>query len=216
MRARLASVAALLCLGCSDALPPISIVSVTPAGMVASQPTPVSVQVDAVLAFQVDYGQSSVTADTRMQVLVGPLELGTGSYPPQGLVQGTLPTVLPPGAYNVTVMMGDGRAAVLPNAFSVDGGTWPAAYSIDPVGDQRASVAFSVTLRALGPQASRFEGNVLLRLLDDGTVTPSISGPFSSGVRMESVTITETGEVILLVSDINGGRGQSAPFTVAP
>jgi hypothetical protein len=206
----------LLCLGCSDALPPVSIASVTPTGMVASQPTQVSVQVDAVLGFQVDYGQSSVSADSRMQVLVGRVELGTGNYPPDGLVRGVVPTVLPAGTYNVTVQMGDGRAATLRNAFTVDGGSWPAAYSIDPISDQHANVTFSVTLRAVGPQASRFAGNVLLSLLGDGTVTPNISGAFSSGVLTENVTITGTGEFTLLASDINDGNGQSAPFTVGP
>jgi hypothetical protein len=216
LRGQWASLATLLCLGCSDALPPVSIVSVAPTGMVASQPTQVSVQVDAALAFQVDYGQSSVSADTQMQVLIGPMELGTGTYPPDGLVRGVLPTVLPAGTYNVTVKMGDGRTAALPNAFTVDGGSWPAAYIIDAIGDQRANVAFSVTLRAVGPQASRFEGNVLLGLLGDGTVSPTISGAFSSGVRIENVTISGTGEFTLLASDINGGNGQSTPFTVAP
>ena len=201
---------------CSDGLPPISIKAVTPASMVASQPTAVSVQVDAQLAFQVDYGQDTVTADGRMQVLVGPLQLGTGSYPPKGLVQGILPTVIPPGTYNVTVTMGDGRSAVLANAFAVDGGTWPSAYGIDAVGDQRTGVAFLVTLRALGPDAPDFGGNVLLGLLGDGTVSPTISGAFDAGVRMESVTVTGTGEFTLLASDVNGGNGQSAPFTVAP
>jgi hypothetical protein len=213
---RRAVVAALFVLGCSQSLTPISIVSVTPAGMVASEPTRVSIQVDAELAVQVDYGQGTVTADGAMQVLVGPLQLGTGSYPPGGLVEGTLPTVIPPGTYNVTVKMGDGRTAVQPNAFSVDGGTWPFAYSIDAIGDQRSGVSFSVSVRTVGPRASDFEGNVLLGLLGDGTLTPTISGAFSAGVLTQSVTVTGTGEFMLLASDINGGNGQSAPFTVAP
>ena len=213
---RRGSLATLLVLGCSQSMPPLSIVSVTPAGMVASEPTHVSVQVEAELAFQVDYGQGTVTADSEMKVLVGPLELGTGSYPPQGLVEGTLPTVIPRGTYNVTVKMADGRMAVLPNAFSVDGGTWPFAYAVDAIGDQRSGVSFSVTVRTVGPRASAFEGNVLLGLLGDGSLSPTISGAFSAGVLTQSVTVSGTGEFMLQASDINGGNGQSAPFTVAP
>jgi hypothetical protein len=217
MRALVASGLVLLGLsGCSDALPPVSIASVTPTGMVASEPTAVNVQVDAQLAFQVDYGQGSLTADTGLEVFVGPLQLGTGNYPMNGLVQGVLPTVIPPGTYNVSVKMGDGRTAVLANAFAVDAGTWPAAYVIDTIGDQRSGVAFSVILRAVGQDAARFHGNVLLGLLGDGSVDPTISGAFSSGVRVENVTVTGTGEFTLLASDVNGGNGQSAPFTVSP
>jgi hypothetical protein len=214
---RWATLAALLLLGCSKSLPPVSIGSVIPANMVASEPTHVSVQVEAELAFQVDYGQGSLTPDTGMEVLVGPLQLGSGTYPPQGLVEGTLPTVIPPGTYNVTVKMGDGRTAVLPNAFGVDAGSWPLAYAIDPIADQQTGVSFSVTVRTVGPRFRNFEGNVLLGLLGgDGSLAPTISGAFSAGVLTQSVTVTGTGEFMLQVSDINGGNGQSAPFAVAP
>lgn len=218
MMRRLFSIAALLFLACDQSLPPVSIASVVPMGMVASEPTPVSVQVDAELAFQVAYGQSALTAETQMQVLVGPLELGTGTYPPGGLVKGTLPTVIPPGTYNVTAKLADGRTTVRENAFTVDAGTWPDGYVIDSIGDQRSGVAFSVTLRAIGrrPPTFQFEGNVLLGVIGDGTEAPIISDAFDAGVCTQNVTITGTGEFTLLASDINGGNGQSAPFTVAP
>jgi hypothetical protein len=217
MTRRLLSSGAVLLLACSQSLAPVSIASIVPAGMVASVPTPVSVQVDAELAFQVDYGQSTVTAESQMQVLVGPLELGTGTYPPGGLVEGTLPTVIPPGTYNVTVKLADGRTAVRENAFSVDGGNWPDGYVIDSIGDQRSGVPFSVTLHAVGGgPPSLFAGNVLLGVIGTGTVAPVISGPFTAGACTQSVTITGTGEFTLLASDINGGNGQSSPFTVAP
>jgi hypothetical protein len=215
---RSALAVSLLLLGsCSQQLPPVSIASVTPGEMVPSQPTAVSVQVVAELAFQVDYGSGTLTADSVMHVKVGPLELGAGTYPPEGLVHGTLPTVMAPGTYDVTVNMGDGRKAVLPNAFTVlDGGTWPSAYTIDSIGNQRSGLAFPVTLRAVGPEASSFDGNILLGVVGAGTLAPLISGEFSAGVRAETVTVTGTGEFMLSASDIAGHNGQSAPFTVAP
>jgi hypothetical protein len=215
------TVASVVCvLGCGNqALPPVSIGSVVPSGMVASQPTSVSVQVIAQLAFQVDYGQDQLTADTGLQVLIGPLQLGGSTYPAGGLVQGTLPTVLPPGTYNVSVMMADGRTAESPNAFSVDGGTWPAGYSIAAIGEQSSGVPFSITLQAYGPvseYASAFGGNVLLTLVGDGTLVPEISAAFSNGMLVQSVTVTGAGEFTLTATDIAGGYGQSSPFTVAP
>ncbi|MGO8969880.1 MAG: hypothetical protein ACLQDQ_09965 [Myxococcaceae bacterium] len=203
--------------GCgSQTLPPVSIASVVPGGMVASQPTNVRVQVDAQLAIQVNFGQSTLAVDTQMQVLIGPVVLGSGTYPPGGLVDATLPTVLAPGSYDATVQMGDGRTAVSHDAFTVTPGTWPSAYTIDSVGDQRSAVAFPVTVRAVGPAAPTFEGNVLLSLIGSGTLSPEVSGAFSAGVRVETVVISGTGEFILLASDIAGGTGQSPSFTVGP
>ncbi len=208
---------ALSLFGCGNqALPPVSIVSVVPGGMVASQPTAVSVQVDAQLAVQVNFGQSTLAVDTQMQVLIGPVLLGSDSYPPAGLVEATLPTVLAPGTYDATVEMGDGRTAVSHGAFTVTPGSWPSGYSIDAVGDQRSGVAFPVTLRALGPTAPAFEGNVLLSLIGSGTLSPEVSGAFTAGVRVETVVISGTGEFTLLASDIAGDTGQSPSFTVGP
>ncbi len=208
---------ALSLFGCgSQTLAPVSIVSVMPGGMVASQPTVVSVQVDAQLAVQVNFGQSTLALDTQMQVLIGPVLLGSDSYPPGGLVEATLPTVLAPGTYDATVEMGDGRTAVSHDAFTVTPGTWPSGYTIDSVGDQRSGVAFPVTLRALGPTAPSFEGNVLLSLIGSGTLSPEVSGAFSAGVRVETVIISGTGEFTLLASDIAGNTGQSPSFTVGP
>ena len=213
---------ALLCnvlfLGCgSQPLPPVSISSVVPGTMVASQPTVVQVQVVAQLAVNVDYGQSTLAVNTQMQVHIGPLGLGTGSYPTGGLVEGTLPTLLPPGTYNATVEMGDGRSALSQGAFTVTPGTWPSAYTVDPIGDpQHSGMSFPVTLRAVGPEAPSFEGNVLLSLIGSGTLTPAVSGAFSAGQRVETVVVTGMGDFTLVVSDIAGDTGQSPPFTVGP
>lgn len=214
---RWALLCSLLLLGCGNQpLPPVSITSVVPGTMVASQPTAVSVQVVAQLAVQIDYGQSALQVNTQMQVEIGPVALGSGTYPPGGLVEGTLPTVLAPGTYDASVKMGDGRTAVSPGAFTVTPGTWPFAYTIDAVGDQTSGVPFSATVRAFGPAASTFDGNVLLSLIGSGTVTPGVSGTFSAGQRVQTLVVTGTGEFTLVASDIAGGTGQSPPFTVGP
>ena len=217
MTRRWALCGGLLLLGCGgDSLPAVSIASVVPPGMVASDPTAVRVQVEAQLGFQVDFGQGTLSADSLMQVMVGPLALGDGTYPPGGLVEGVLPTVIAPGTYDVTLAMNDGRTAVRHGAFTVDAGVWPASYSVDAIGDQQSGVPFSITLRAEGARAAGFRGNVLLGLIGDGTLTPDVSGAFDAGVCVEMVTVTGTGEFSLTASDIAGDNGQSAPFTVAP
>ncbi len=209
--------ASLLLIGCgTQSLPPVSIASVAPTRMVASQPTQVQVQVEVQLAVQVDFAQSALAFDTRMQVLIGPLALAAGTYPPDGRVEGTLPTVLAPGTYDATLLMGDGRRAVSHDVFTVTAGIWPSGYRVDAVGDQRSGIPFSVTLHAVGPAAANFEGNVLLSLIGSGTLSPGVSGAFSGGQCVQTVVITGTGEFTLLASDINGDNGQSPPFTVGP
>jgi hypothetical protein len=213
-----ASLAALgLLLGCgSTPLPAPTIDGIQPSTMVASQPTPVAVQVDAQLPFTVDFGQGTIAVDARMQVTIGPQELGSGSYPPDGLVQGTLATLLPTGTYNVSVLLGDGRSAVRQAAFTVTPGTWPAGYSFEPIPPQRSGVPFTITLHAVPPNAATFGGNVGLDVTGGASLAPSVSGAFSAGGRVERVTVTGSGQLVLVASDIVGNSGQSAPFNVAP
>jgi hypothetical protein len=206
-----------LVVGCgSRALPPPAITSVSPTTMVASTPTVVNVQVDAELPVQVDFGQSSLIVDGRMQVLVGSQPLGSGTYPPDGKVQGTLPTVFPTGTYRVIVTLGDGRSTVSNATFTVTDGLWPSAYSVEAIAEQQSGVAFPVTVHANGPGAAGFRGNVQLRLSGGGVVTPTVSSPFSSGVLVQTVTVTGSGTFVLLVDDIDNNHGQSAPFRVRP
>jgi len=207
----------LLTAACSGGpLPPATIGSVTPMVMIASQPTQVEVQVDVVLSTQVDYAGGTILVQSGLEVHVGPEELGSGTYPPGGLVQGTLATVLALGTYDVVADLEDGRRAVRHDAFTVVPGTWPSGYTVDPVGDQRSGVPFSVTLRATGTNGPTFEGNVLLGTSSGGEVSPAVSSAFASGVCTQTVTLTGAGQRVLTVTDIAGNSGQSAPFTISP
>jgi hypothetical protein len=217
MKPRRAWLWGLLSLGCGSAtLPQASVTSVKPEVMVASQPTRVAVQLDVQLPVQADFGNGSINFQSELQVRVGPQPLGANRYPPDGLVQGTLATTLPPGTYDVTVALGDGRSAALREAFTVVPGMWPSGYTFEPIDAQRSGTPFSVTLHATGANATGFEGNVLLGASSGFTVTPSVSGGFTAGVRVETVTVTGAGQVVLTASDIAANNGQSAPFTVRP
>jgi len=203
--------------GCSGgSLPPATITSVTPMVMIASQPTRVEVQVAVELPAEVDYAGESIELQTGMRVSVGPQELGSGSYPPDGLVRGTLATILALGTYDVVAVLADGRRAVRHDAFTVVPGSWPSGYSVDPIANQRSGVPFSATLRATGSNALGFGGNVLLGTSSGATVAPAVSGAFDAGVRVETLTLTGTGQRVLTVTDIAGNSGQSAPFQLSP
>lgn len=203
--------------GCSGgSLPAATITSVTPMVMIASQPTRVEVQVNVELPAEVDYGGGSIELQTGMRTLVGPQELGSGSYPPDGLVRGTLATILALGTYDVVAVLADGRRAVRRDAFTVVPGSWPTGYTVDPISNQRSGAPFSATLRATGANASTFGGNVLLGTSSGAAVIPAVSGTFDAGVRVETVTLTGAGQRVLTVSDIAGNSGQSAPFLLSP
>jgi hypothetical protein len=207
----------LLLAGCSGgSLPPATISSVTPMVMIASQPTPVEVQLNVELPSQVDYAEESITFQTGLRTLVGPQEVGSGLYPPGGLVRGTLATILALGTYDVVAVFADGRRAVRHDAFTVVPGSWPAGYNVDPIGNQRSGVPFSATLRATGTNAASFAGNVLLEASGGAELVPAVSGAFDAGVRVETVTVIGTGQHVLTVSDIAGNSGQSPSFTISP
>jgi len=207
----------LLLAGCSDgSLPPATITSVTPMVMIASQPTPVEVQIVVELPSQVDYAGESITFETGLRTQIGPQEIGSGIYPPGGLVHGTLVTILALGTYDVVAVFEDGRRAVRHDAFTVVPGSWPSSYSVDAIGNQRSGVPFSATLRAMGNNAASFEGNVLLNVAGGAELTPAVSGTFDAGVRVETVTVVGSGQRVLTVTDIAGNSGQSQPFMVSP
>ncbi|MGZ3459162.1 MAG: hypothetical protein ACXU86_11740 [Archangium sp.] len=69
--------------------------------------------------------------------------------------------------------------------------------SIDPIPDQTRDVPFVITLRAEGPDAAFFEGQVLLSV-NKGHVSPNLSNAFHQGVLQEQVVLDKQGGDVML------------------
>jgi hypothetical protein len=206
-----------LCLaGCTGAtLPPPTVVSVSPAQRPASSSGPVTVMVDAVLPTFVDHSAQAVSVDDRLTLSIGPRPFGPSRWADGGVITDFLPSVLPQGSYDVTVELADGRLATATDAFRVSQGTWPTGYTIDLIPDQHSGVPFGVTLRAQGGQDGGYIGTVNFSV-NGATVSPTVSGPFTGGVRVEVITVTvnRPASYQLVVSDLGGRSGTSLFFYV--
>ncbi|HUM13068.1 MAG TPA: hypothetical protein VLT82_19115 [Myxococcaceae bacterium] len=207
-----------LCLaGCSGAtLPPPKVVSVDPPGRPASSSGPVTVTLDAVLPTLADHGAGTATVDDRLTLKIGPRPFGPSHWTDAGVVTDFLPSVLPDGSYDVTVELGDGRVAMATDAFRVTPGDWPVGYTVDTIGDQTSGVPFGVTIRARGASDGGYGGTVNLSV-PGAAVSPSLTGGFVDGVRVEVITVTvdNPGLYHLDVSDLAGRPGRSLNFFVA-
>ena len=215
MRRSALALLALALAGCSGAsLPAQSIVSVDPAQRPASSSGPVTVTLDAVLPTLVDHGAGTATVDDRLTLKIGPRPFAPTRWSGAGVVTDVLPTVLSEGSYDVTVELGDGRAATARSAFRVTAGDWPVGYTVDTIPTQRSGVPFGVTIRAQGAPDGGYGGTVNLAV-SGAQLTPTLSGPFVAGVRVEVITVTAPeGDYQLVVSDLLGHPGTSLPFHV--
>lgn len=219
---RAALLFALLLAACGDGLSDPTVLSVTPSTMLASEALPVTVQVEGVLPFQIDYGRSSATADVEATVLIDTREFPTPGYQVDGTVVAFLPSVLSPGLHDVSVRFGDGRSGVATGAFTVLPGQWPGSYEITTIPDQVAGQPFLVTVRAVVAAGTAtdtsFGGTVNLSTDRATPVTPSITQPFDQGLVTErTVVIAQPApNISLVITDGNGTTATSNAFRVDP
>jgi hypothetical protein len=190
-----------------------------------------TVQVSAVLPVSVDYHTQTVdTSQLGMTLLIAGQEAEIAFAEPDGKLTVAVPEGLSQGAYDVQLELADGREAVRVEAFSVvpnDGGEagMPGeimarggltGYQIDPIGEQVRGVPFKITLRAVGPAASSFQGTGVLRA-SRGRAAPITTGAFVGGVRQEELAVDKSGgQVFLMIEDTLGNKGLSNPFRVRP
>ncbi len=204
-----------LCACAPAALPPPRILSISPSEMVACEGASVSVDVDLVLPTHVNYGQSEATANPDIALRIGAVPVGSGRYAPGGLLTAAVPPVFAPGEYDVGLRVSDGRPeAILAGGFSVKPTPYPDGYTIDFVPDQIQTEPFAITLRARGANASAFNCTVGI-FTSRGAISPTVSGPFQSGLRTEWMRIdTPLPSVVITVRDDIGRSGSSNPFRV--
>jgi len=184
--------------------------------MLSSAYEEVTVTVDAILPFQADYDQGQLTVERSLLIGIGPLLVGDSRYENNGVLTARVPSKLPPGVYDVSLtLVGDRRYDVVPNAFTVTPGAWPAGYSIDTISSPQAvNTPFIVTIRATGANATTFAGTVDIQD-SRGLTQPTPTGPFTAGVREQSMTFTTSGAgITLTVRDLPGTTATSNPFTV--
>ncbi|HLL06361.1 MAG TPA: hypothetical protein VK539_37670 [Myxococcaceae bacterium] len=208
-------------------LPSPSIVSVQPERVAEGGPSVLTIEVQAVLPITVDYHSRTADLASRgMKLFIAGEETDAAFSQQDGKLIAAVPTGLAQGAYDVQVAMEDGREAVREQAFSVvpqtelrdedvivRGGL--TGFQIDPIGEQQAHVAFKVTVRALGPEASGFQGSGLLRATKGAA--PLTTHAFSGGVVQQELTLEQPGgNIVLLIEDSLGNKGISNAFRVRP
>jgi hypothetical protein len=215
MKPWIAALVAAAAAACDGSLPPPRVLSISPSGMLESDAVEVEVEVEVIMGFQVNYAESRATIDRTLVLTIGPLEVGSGRYEPNGLLHAFVPSRLPAGTHNVAVQLADSRRGTLASAFIVQPGIWPGGFTIDPIGNQTKDVPFPVTIRATDPNASTFGGTMDLTSTN-GVMYPPTTAPFENGVRVESVVFTTpVNSTLIQVRDVAGRAvALSNPFRV--
>jgi hypothetical protein len=213
---RLLVVCALI--GCSPGpLPPPAVRAIAPSAVKASDSTDVVVDVSAVLPFEANYSVPDAGVDPRATLLVGSLAVGTGRFEDGGTLTGTVPSLLAPGDYDVTVVLSDGRQGTLSKGYHVDAGAWPTGYNLDNIAAQKSGKPFEITVHALGANGPAFHGNVLISAPFKSSVTPTLSQAFDAGTLVQTVTMGNPANgVVLVVTDNALNFGVSNSFDVTP
>lgn len=210
----------LLLLACGADLAPPRILELSPSSMMASDARQVTLRIDGVLPYEIDYGASSASVDTDLRVTIGTEALDAAPYRADGTVAVFVPSAFQPGDHAVTARFADGRQATVAALFEVTPGDWPSEYAIAPVdGPFRAGVPFEIRVDALrdGVPFPTFHGTVALSLQDGSPLSPTRTDPFSAaGVTERRVIISTPGLHALVVRDANGTTAVSNTFAVLP
>ena len=217
MRKLLPFLLALLC--ACETEPPLQapqLLSISPTEQLSSEPQLITVQLDVEPRFLVDYGKKTV------QMLEQPvLEIGSQTvqltYLGHGQFQGTVAPGLDARRYDIKVKLGDGREAILTDAYEVkseDEGRL-LNYWFDTIGSQVSGQDFTVTIHADGTNAESYTGSVLVSIYDTNsgeTIFVRRSGAFSGGVRQERLRIDTAGDYLIVA----GNGDTSNAFRVDP
>ncbi|WP_375771418.1 hypothetical protein NR798_11095 [Archangium gephyra] len=221
------------------ASPAPNIVSIEPEEVVSGETATVSLRLDAPLPVKVDYGHGTATVLTPT-LRIGGQEVTITRVEQDGTLLASVPGSLSAGPQEVRLELGDGSESVSEQGLTVlplppemapwnaDGGPVDPApgnggdklplvtgLSIDPIPEQVRGVPFFITLRAEGPEAALFEGQVQLST-NKGRVSPNLSRSFSQGVRQEQVVLDKQGgNVVLTVRVGTQLIAQSNPFKVS-
>lgn len=212
MRKLLPFLLALLC--ACETEPPLQaprILSISPPGQLSSEPQVVTVQLDTDPRFFVDYGKKTVQMLDQPVLEIGPQTVRLGTYLGLGQFQGTVAPGLEAGLYDIKVKLGDGREAILTDAYEVlpEAQKPQFSYWIESIGPQLKGQDFTITIHADGTNAELYTGSVLVSTYNTSTQETTFirrSGPFSGAVRQERVRIDTSGYKYLIVLEDDLGR----------
>jgi hypothetical protein len=214
MRRLLQTLSVLTLAACGDWPDPV-IRSISPARMVATESTRIELEPSLALPTRVDYATGEIEVDTELALRIGSLEITPEGLAPDGRIAAVIPTLLQPGLHDVRLELEDGRVALLEDGFEVAEGAWPTGYTVDPIPDQRKLVPFEITIRAEGPNAAAFNGNVRFEAPAGSSIGPLLSDRFEAGVLRQTVVVNAPGNTAaIIVTDISGNRDPSAPFSL--
>lgn len=174
----------------------------------------ITLETEGVPPLVVDYGASRVEVPERVELFLGDLALEGERRPedPDHVVV-AIPSALPIGDYPLRLRFEDGRQTRAAGSFRVSPSPVPIGYTFDPIAAQERGVPFEITLRAQGSAAADFDGTVQLSA-SKGSISPSVTGPFENGVRVETVTVTPVAdELTITASDDAGHSGTSNAFS---
>ncbi|AKJ01256.1 hypothetical protein ATI61_11442 [Archangium gephyra] len=236
MLRKIALLSTLLCACEPYTSPAPNIVSIEPEEVVSGETATISLKLDAPLPVKVDYGERTATVVTPI-LRIGGQAVPLTHVEQDGTLQATLPGSLSAGLQDVRLELGDGSGSIseqgltvlpLPPAmepWNADGGPMDpgegrhllvTAVRIDPIPDQISDVPFSITLRAEGPEAALFEGQVQLST-NKGHLRPNLSNAFSKGLRQEQVVLDKPGGNVVLTVRVGSTLvARSNPFKVSP
>jgi hypothetical protein len=184
------------------------ILGITPREQVTNESKSITVQLDVEPRFHVDYGQQQVRMLEEPELEIGTQVVPLDTYLGHGQFQGQVKPGLEVGVYSIKVKMGDGREAILPEAYEVKPsvGFW-----IESIGDQYINEPFTITLHAAGPDADHFEGSVRVSLYKGGASTHTFqSNTFSAGLCQQELTIDTPGNNYLIVVEDEQNNGATS------
>ncbi len=208
----------LLCAcGSTGTMPLPSIASVEPASMPADSRFLLTVTLDGQFPLKLDYHQGSAELVAPQRVSLNDRDfeiLQTADHGHQ-LTLDVIPW-LPVGSQDLRVQFQDGRQVELEKGFEVKPPLNLTGFAIDPIGPQVRRKPFVVTIRALGPDAARFQGRVIVRSTQ-ADVNPKVSDAFEAGVLQQELTGEDATQSTLsiIIEDYAGHTGMSNEFLLA-
>ena len=223
--------------------PAPNIISIEPEEVMSGEAATVAVKLDGPLPVKVDYGKQTATLVTPT-LRIGGQAVPITHVEQDGTLLATLPGSLSAGPQDVRLELENGSGSVseqgltvlpLPPEMDEDGSPGDPASEpgtgngggddqelrvtgvrIEPIPDQVRDVPFTITLRAEGPDAALFEGQVQLST-NKGRIHPNLSNSFSKGVRQEQVVLDKQGGNMVLTVRVGSTLvARSNSFKVSP